>query len=215
MYVGPYRKRMEIHKKLLASISPELNKHVYNDMKEGIEGIIRLPDEGEAVLTLFTQWAYTGDYAHKSIQLKVPPDPENPWPILHNHLQLCVFADKFNISTLKELAESKFHTEINRIGTNSERDATGLVMVIGYAYENLPGSDPILKFLAQYASWKLGLLRGVAGFKLLISTQPAFLDEFLVHLNGVKSKPTAPQKHPERSAHSSIYPQFRRNGGVA
>jgi len=185
---------MEIHKNLLASISPELDKHVNNDMREGIEGIIHLPDEGEEVLTLFTEWAYTGDYAHKSIPPKSPPDPEDPFLNLHIHLQLCVFADKFNISTLKELAESKFHTEINRIEPNSERDASGLVLVIGYAYDNLPDSHPILKFLAQYASWKLRLLRGAAGFKLLILTQPAFLEGFLMHLKGLKAKPVAPPK---------------------
>jgi len=186
---------MEIHKNLLASISPELDKHVNNDMREGIEGIIHLPDEGEEVFTLFTEWAYTGGYPHKSIPLKSPPYPEDPWPTLHIHLQLCVFADKFNISTLNELAESKFHTEINRIEPNSERDASGLVLVIGYAYDNLPDSHPILKFLAQYASWKLGLLRGAAGFKILILTQPAFLEELLMHLNGLNAKPMGPQKY--------------------
>jgi len=196
LYVGLNRKRMEIHKKLLASLSPELDKHVNNDMKEGIEGIIHLPDEGEEVLTLFTEWAYTGEYPHKRIPipLRKPPDPEDRWPTLHIHLQLCVFADKFNIPTLGELAESKFHTEINCLEPNNERDASGLVLVIGYAYDNLPDSHPILKFLAQYASWKLGLLRGAAGFKLLILTQPAFLEEFLMHLNGLNAKPMAPQK---------------------
>ena len=75
MYVGPKRKRMEIHKKLLASISPELDKHVNNDMREGIKGIIYLPDEGEEVLTIFTKWVYTGDYAPKDDAL--PADTRN------------------------------------------------------------------------------------------------------------------------------------------
>ena len=185
MYVGPKRKIMDIHKNLLASISLELDKHVNNDMKEGIEGIINLPDEEEEVLTLFTQWAYTGDYAYKSITLRSPVDPKDPWPSLHKHLQLCVFADKFNVPILQRLAESKFHTEIKSIDPKNERDATGLVMVIGYAYDNLPSPHPILKFLAQYASWKLGLLRAAAGFNELILTQPTFLKEFLMHLNGL------------------------------
>jgi len=193
--VGPKRKRMEIHKKLLASISPELNKHVNNDMREGIEGIINLPDDGEEVLTPFTEWAYTGDYAHKGIPLGSYPGPEDPWQPLYNHLQLCVFADKFNISTLEELAGSKFYTEINRIEPNSQTHATGLVTVIGYAYDNLPGSHPILKFLAQYASWKLGLLRGTTAFKQLTSSHPDFLEEFLLHLNGLNAKPMTPQKY--------------------
>jgi len=184
---------MEIHKKLLASISPELGKHVNNDMREGIEGKIHLPEEGEEALTLFIEWAYTGEYAHKSITLENPPEsedhveitraPVDPWPSLHKHLQLCVFADKFNIPILKELAEWKFRTEIHRIEPSSERDATSLVMVMGYAYDNLPSSHPILIFLAQYASWKLELLRATTEFNQLILTQPTFLQEFLMHLN--------------------------------
>ena len=119
-------------------------------------------------------------------------EPEqDPWPSLHKHLQLCVFGDKFNIPILKQLAESKFHAGINRIELSSERDTTGLVMVIGHAYDNLPSSDPILKFLARYAAWKLELLRGTTCFKDLILTQPDFLTEFLLHLKGPMAKPTA------------------------
>ena len=192
MYAGPKGNKIEIHKKLLASISPELDKHVNNDMKEGIEGIIHFPDEGEEVITLFTQWAYMGDYAHKSITLRSPTNPKDPWPSLHKHLQLCAFADKFNVPILQRLAESKFHTEIKSAEPKSERDATGLIMVIGYAYDNLPSSDPILKFLAKYASWKLMLLRETAGFDELILSQPAFLKEFLRHLNGLTAMPQTP-----------------------
>jgi len=202
LYVGPNRKRMEIHKKLLASISPELGKHVNNRMREGIEGIIRLPEEGEEVLTLFTEWAYTGDYTLEDSSPPTnrrsyiePAQEQNPWLSLHKHLQLCVFADKFNVPTLKELAESKFHAEIDPIRPNSSRDVAGLVKVIGYAYDSLPSSDPILKFLAQYASWKLEFLRTSKRFNKLILGQPDFLRELLMNLQGPKTKPAAPQKH--------------------
>jgi len=200
LYVGPKRKKMEIHKKLLASISPELDKHVNNDMREGIEGIIRLPDEGEEVLTLFTQWAYTGDYSYKSIAPKSPPDSNDPWSSLHKHLELCVFADKFNVNVLKQLAESRFHTEINPIEPKSERDATSLVMLISYAYDNLPSSHSILKYLAQYASWKLGLLRATRGFNELILAQPPFLKELLMHLKGITAKPRRSITHTNTTA---------------
>ena len=184
---------MEIHKNLLASISPELNKHVNNDMREGIEGKIRLPEEGEKALTLFIEWAYTGDYAQKNATPKTPPKPEDPWPSLHKHLQLCAFADKFNIPILKELAESKFYTKINRIEPTSKSDATGLVKAIGYAYDNLPSAHLVPKFLAQYASWKLKLLRGTTEFNQLMLTQPTFLEEFVKHLSGLTAKPKIPK----------------------
>ncbi|PWW73750.1 hypothetical protein C7212DRAFT_346694 [Tuber magnatum] len=174
LYVGRDSKRMEIHKKLLASISPELDKHVNNDMKEGIEGIILLPHEEEVVFTLFTKWVYTGDYAYED---------DTPF--------LCVFSDKFNIPTLRHLAKSKFHAEVSPFEPNSTEDAAGLVLAIGYAYDNLPNSDPILKFLAHYASWKLELLRATPGFEELILARPEFLKALLATLKGLSTKPTA------------------------
>ena len=192
---------MEIHKKLLSSISPELDKHVNNNMKEGIEGILYLPDEGEEVLTLFTEWAYTGEYASKDNTLpanagKPKELKQDPWPSLHKHLQLRAFAEKFNVPILKQLAESKFHTEIGpvTVEANCTRDVSGLVMVIGYAYDNLPSSDPVLKFLAQYAAWKLELLREATGFNNLVLSHPDFLRELLRNVNGPKTKPMASQK---------------------
>ena len=196
MYVGLGGKKIEMHKKLLASISPELNKHVNNDMREGIEGIMHLPEEGEEIVTLFIEWAYTGDYTHKG---GTPSGflglNQDPWSNLHKHLQLCVFGDKFNIPILKQLAESKFHTEINPLEPQSERDAAGLLMVIGYAYDNLPSSDPTLKFLAQYASWKMELLRAAVGFDSFLLDRPDFLNQLLICLGGLSTKPTIPQKH--------------------
>ena len=196
MYVGLGGKKIEMHKKLLASISPELNKHVNNDMREGIEGIMHLPEEGEEIVTLFIEWAYTGDYTHKG---GTPSGflglNQDPWSNLHKHLQLCVFGDKFNIPILKQLAESKFHTEINPLEPQSERDAAGLLMVIGYAYDNIPSSDPILKFLAQYASWKMELLRAAVGFDSFLLDRPDFLNQLLICLGGLSTKPTIPQKH--------------------
>ncbi|KAG0635546.1 hypothetical protein HOY80DRAFT_981632 [Tuber brumale] len=202
LHVGRDRKKMEMHKKLLASISPELNKHVNNDMKEGIEGIIRLPDEEEDTLMDFIEWAYTGEYTRKDCTptsgIGTFAEPgSNPWPSLRKHLQLCVFSDKFNISILKQLAESKFHAEISPIEPKSMRDATGLMMVIDYAFDNLPCSDPVLKYLVQYASWKFELLRGTAELAELLLARPGVLKELLVTLKGSGIKPTSrdPQTH--------------------
>ncbi|KAG0637649.1 hypothetical protein HOY80DRAFT_1050791 [Tuber brumale] len=158
LYVGQHGERMEIHKKLLASISPELDKHVNNDMKEGIEGIIRLPDEDSGVLTLFAEWAYTGDYGCEDTTPSLGP-PFRRWVPIFRHLRLYIFSDKFNVSTLKQLAERKFHTKINSAMPTDERDAIALDQVIHCAHDNLPSSDPIVKFLARYASWRFKLLR--------------------------------------------------------
>ncbi|CUS12651.1 unnamed protein product, partial [Tuber aestivum] len=171
--VGPHRRSMEMHKKLLASISPELDKHVYNDMREGAEGMIYFPDEEVVALSLFIEWAYTGEYDHDEyVPLSSTGDcteqRRDPWASLHKHLQLCVFSDKFNIPTLRKLAESEFYASINPIVPESKEDGAGLVMAIDYAYGNLLDTDPIVGFLAQYASWKLELLRETDGFEKLI-----------------------------------------------
>ncbi|KAG0635545.1 hypothetical protein HOY80DRAFT_892890 [Tuber brumale] len=199
LFVGRDRKKMEMHKKLLASISPELDKHVNNNMKEGIEGVIHFPEEGEGMLTLFTEWAYTGDYTivDNSLRPMVPVPPAgtqtqvkaNPWPRLRMHLELYVFSDKFNIPTLKLLAKSKFSQAINPVDVTDKADATGLISMIEYVYDNLPDSDPVPKFLARFASWKWGFLRGRDEFVQLISVQPEFMKELLVNLVGLGSRP--------------------------
>ncbi|KAG0136798.1 hypothetical protein HOY82DRAFT_32819 [Tuber indicum] len=194
LFVGRDRKKMEMHKKLLASISPELDKHVNNNMKEGIEGIIHFPEEGEGMVALFTEWAYTGEYAivdntplpHAGIQTQVKA---NPWPKLRMHLELYVFSDKFNIPTLRLLAKSKFSLEIRVVDVTDQVDAASLNSMIEYVYDNLPDSDPIPKFLAQFASWKWAFLRGRDEFIRLMSTQPEFMKELIVNLTGLGSRP--------------------------
>jgi len=202
LYIGPNGKKMEMHKKLLASISPELDKHVNNNMKEGIEGKIHFTEEREEAFSLFSEWAYTGDYTivdnTPALQPLDPIGQQQPntlastdlWPRLHLHLQLYVFSDKFNIPTLKLLAKSNFSKEINIVELTRGGDVTGLTSVIEYAYDNLPDLDPVPKFLARYASWRLGLLRGSDEFIQLVSTQSEFVKEFLVNLSGIGSKPT-------------------------
>ncbi|PWW73749.1 hypothetical protein C7212DRAFT_365581 [Tuber magnatum] len=217
LYVGRYEDRMEIHKKLLAGLSPELNKHVYNNMREGTEGTIRFPDEEVETVTHFTEWAYTGEYA---LDGDTPPAntrshtaPKRvPWLNLYRHLQIYAFSDKFNIPILKQLAESKFHSEINPLYPDGSKDVAGLVKLISYAYDNLPGSDPILKFLTQYASWMLELLRPSKRFNKLMLARPEFLKDLLMNLKGPSTKPTARalQIHPmiygREERHVSYYP---------
>ena len=51
-----------VHRRLLASLSPELDKHVNNNMKEGIEGQMCLSEVEELTLKAFLCWVYRGDY---------------------------------------------------------------------------------------------------------------------------------------------------------
>lgn len=51
-----------IHQDLLASRSPELHKHVYNSMKEGLEHVLVLHDVESSVVERFVSWVYTKSY---------------------------------------------------------------------------------------------------------------------------------------------------------
>ena len=51
-----------VHKELLASLSPELEKHVKNDMREGREGQMQLGEVEAGTMKAFLCWMYRGDY---------------------------------------------------------------------------------------------------------------------------------------------------------
>lgn len=51
-----------VHKGLLASLSPELGKHVKNDMREGKEGQMQVSEVEEDTMIAFLCWAYRHDY---------------------------------------------------------------------------------------------------------------------------------------------------------
>ncbi|PWW73752.1 hypothetical protein C7212DRAFT_359248 [Tuber magnatum] len=198
LQVGRAEKIMKMHKNLLARISPELDKHVNNNMRGGIDGIIHFPDEGEVAFTLFAEWAYTGEYTivdstplirHSDHRGTCTVIKEDPWPSLRMHLELYAFSDKFNIPTLKLLAMSKFSKEIKPVEIKGKADTEGLTWVIAYAYDKLPDSDPIRKFLAQFTAWALTLLRGEDGFIQFTTTQPEFVKELLVNLGGLTTRP--------------------------
>ena len=51
-----------VHKALLESLSPELAKHVNNDMREGREGEMKLSEVDEGTLIALLSWAYGHNY---------------------------------------------------------------------------------------------------------------------------------------------------------
>ncbi|KAH6709070.1 hypothetical protein BKA61DRAFT_677972 [Leptodontidium sp. MPI-SDFR-AT-0119] len=57
--VGPERKQFSVHKKLLRSSSPFFDKAFQaNAFKEGIEGVLYLPDDHPVALGLYVEWIY-------------------------------------------------------------------------------------------------------------------------------------------------------------
>ena len=51
-----------VHKELLASLSPELEKHVKNDMREGKEGQMELGEVDIGTMKAFLCWVYKQEY---------------------------------------------------------------------------------------------------------------------------------------------------------
>ncbi|RPA89226.1 hypothetical protein L873DRAFT_1849406 [Choiromyces venosus 120613-1] len=188
LYVGPHSKKMEIHKKLLAGISSELSKLANIDTKEGIEGVIHLPEEGEDLINLFIEWAYTGEYEKEDesfIAVKDPtqlPKQRDIWSVLRMHIELYIFSDKFNIPTLMKLAKAKFCGKISSITIEYDSHVLGLISILEYAYDKLSDSDPICLYLARYSASKLKSLRSRDEFIKFASNQPGFMKEFLANL---------------------------------
>ncbi|KAF8460089.1 hypothetical protein BDZ91DRAFT_766504 [Kalaharituber pfeilii] len=87
-----------VHRGLLASLSEELHKHTNNEMREGREGVMELSGVDEATMKAFVEWAYLKEYT-TDLQ-------KGPAALLY-HTKIYVFADRFNVVTLKGLAYSR------------------------------------------------------------------------------------------------------------
>ncbi|KAF8452954.1 hypothetical protein BDZ91DRAFT_853279 [Kalaharituber pfeilii] len=167
-----------VHRDLLASLSPELDKHVNNNMKEGLEGVMELSDVDDPTMKAFLVWAYTKDYT--------PPLPKSTSALLQ-HIKLYALADRFNTSILKDLAYSKITAYLSHVGmVSDEEDVSAILFAITYAFENLPcttenktslapnavPSEKLLKYLAQYTAWSLDVFRGNSEFGSLLHQYP-------------------------------------------
>ncbi|KAI5779196.1 hypothetical protein DFH27DRAFT_587337 [Peziza echinospora] len=173
-----------IHKKLFASLSPELSKHAYNEMKEGTTDMMVLKEVDKASMVRLIEWAYTGLY-EGSVESS---------EALITHLKLYAIADRFNITTLRELSFSRCSELIVKLGNvQSPKDLEAILGGMRYAFENLPSrnlfdmpkaasdsAEPentennILLYLGQYAAYILVALRGQEGFGRLIEDNAEF-----------------------------------------
>ncbi|KAF8445446.1 hypothetical protein BDZ91DRAFT_753687 [Kalaharituber pfeilii] len=170
----PQKRKFYVHRGLLASLSPELDKHANNNMKEGLEGNMELSDVEEATMKAFLEWAYTKDYTF--------PNPNTASALL-KHTKLYALADRFNIATLKDLVYSRIAKLLTDLGKIKEAaDIGALLSAITYAFDNLPcltptscdsiqafmPSEKLLKYFAQYSAWLLEVLKDKNEFSTLL-----------------------------------------------
>ncbi|KAF8459926.1 hypothetical protein BDZ91DRAFT_740598 [Kalaharituber pfeilii] len=182
-----------VHRSLLASLSAELDKHVNNDMKEGIQGVMELSEVDEATMTAFLQWAYN---------LKDDYTIENPkaTSALLGHTKIYVLADRFNTVALKDLAYNKITALLVDLGmVAAANDVEAVMTAVSYAFGNLPFStsstrisaptEKLLNYFAQYTSWALDVFRTNLEFCSLLENSPDFARALVTNSRSAATPP--------------------------
>ncbi|KAI5811776.1 hypothetical protein DFH27DRAFT_605889 [Peziza echinospora] len=126
----PKKKTYHVHKTLLAELSPELNNHAYNVMKEGKSNTMVVHEVDHLTMELFLQWAYRQDY-------EAPNDLPAGGSILV-HVKICALAERFNVKKLTELSASKLMTELKSRGEFDNEYLTWIMDACVFAFANLP-----------------------------------------------------------------------------
>jgi hypothetical protein len=77
------------------------------------------------------------------------------------HIQLYVFANVYLIGSLKATSKQKIIAYLKKVENSYSRDShtNAIFDLLDCASSYLPDSDPILDWLARYASWNLTHLR--------------------------------------------------------
>ncbi|KAF8460017.1 hypothetical protein BDZ91DRAFT_635347, partial [Kalaharituber pfeilii] len=170
-----------VHKSLLGSLSPELQKHTNNEMKEGRGGVMELGEVDEATMEAFLEWAYLKDYT--------VPEPKKASSLI-GHTKVYALADRFNTVTLKNLAYSKITALLADIGMVVLKvDVAALMEAVTYAYDNLPYSTRLLEYFAQYTSWAIDVFRTNKEFQALLVSCPDFAKALVTNSRGAAAPP--------------------------
>ncbi|KAI5811783.1 hypothetical protein DFH27DRAFT_535038 [Peziza echinospora] len=160
-----------IHKKLLASLSPEWEKHVKNEMREGIEGSMMLHDVDSPTVRRFLQWAYTQEYSI--------PDGLPKGASLQVDIKMFVLADRFNIKRLAKHSFARLSAHLRAF--DGTKDDVTLAWIMGacvYAFAQLP-TQPAEAFLGDKDAFQNSdNINGTAAGAYLISFIAYKLDIF-------------------------------------
>ncbi|KAF8461599.1 hypothetical protein BDZ91DRAFT_736589 [Kalaharituber pfeilii] len=171
-----------VQRELLASLSPELRKHIDNEMKEGLTGEMVLHEVDKDTLRHFLQWAYVKEYTTDC-------GPQHTSGELTLHCKLYVFADRFNIGSLKDLSFRKLTSFLDEESNPDPSLSTDVVRAARYAIENLPAlTERLVDYLLSYIAWTLDNVRDLSEFTNLIHAHPDAAVA-LLHLSRRAEKP--------------------------
>ncbi|KAF8466993.1 hypothetical protein BDZ91DRAFT_696403 [Kalaharituber pfeilii] len=168
------------HKELLASLSPELRRHIHNEMKEGLSGEMVLHDVDKDTVQCFLQWAYIKEYT---------VDCQEMGRALLLHIKLYILADRFNITSLKDLSFGKLTALCTEGLKPDPRHAALVLSATKYAVDNLPAvTERLIAYLLGYIAWTLDKVHDLAEFTELIQAHPD-VAVALFHLNRPAEQP--------------------------
>ncbi|KAF8458769.1 hypothetical protein BDZ91DRAFT_800041 [Kalaharituber pfeilii] len=166
-----------IHKDLLSSLSPELCKHIDNDVKGGLQEEIKLAEVERQTMQQFLQWAYRGDYtlgeaetARKCGKKHV----DSPSTLLL-HTKLYIFSNRFHIIALQNLCFARIQALLSHLKLQDDYEEDGLILLkaIRFAADNLPTvNDHLIACFLRLVAFRLKFLVVLPEFAELVHAQP-------------------------------------------
>ncbi|KAI5811777.1 hypothetical protein DFH27DRAFT_597480 [Peziza echinospora] len=192
-----------VHKALLASLSPELEKHTNNDMKEGIEGVMTLHEVDCPTLRRFLEWAYTQDYSVPKLQNGKG---------LFVHIKLFILADRFNVKKLMHLSFARFTAELSAFNKPTIK-FKAMEIIMGaciFTYAKLPTRHPNQMslidvtysstdstapgaYLMHFIAWQIKAFRQSPKFDMFLEQNGDFAKSFLYMCLGADCPPWEPK----------------------
>lgn len=138
LLVGKNKTPFYVHINLLCDASSFFKAAFTSQFREGSEKKMDLPEEDEALFDLFVQWLYHRQY-------EIPPSPKDKAKNGGRYMQtmkLYVFADKYDISSLRSLIVEKMFAV----------DKKGVLTLdaVAYLYENTSPNASMRRLLADW-----------------------------------------------------------------
>jgi hypothetical protein len=214
---GPDLKKFSIHKDLLAGVSEEMQRHVCNDMKEGLEGRVEMKEVSEETMTYFIEFCYYGNYTPCQTwdcYVNRTEDPVASLDYLQSamiaqgqeavlaHARLYVFAEIYNINALRDLSMKNLKEIMEQFEDPDIFTTSSIVCLVEYVLEHIPErltTDPLVALLAKCTAWGIREPSGGDQISALLASvdRKDFFDIFRQNVTSDVSTPWA-QKNSAR-----------------
>ncbi|KAL7269477.1 hypothetical protein RUND412_007863 [Rhizina undulata] len=152
---GPSKRCFYVHKALLAETSKEIRAHVYNDMRDGKEGLMDLENPAQMLVAM------------KSAETKSSDSTPN------------VYATEADIAQAKCDESLLKHAWFREIGNlTSDIHKKSVIALMSYCFGNLPtraNPDKLLEWLGKYGALAIAKLRKFPEFFHLLEDEFEFV----------------------------------------